>query len=288
MDLKNTTGEPDKKCEVLIVEDNPEITNFLQALLANRYCVAVAPQGKNAIDYIETRDSDIDVVVLDYRLPDMSGLEVLRKIRRMKPHIPVIFITGYGDEEVAVKAFRYGVRDYLKKPFSYDEFLRTLERSLSTAFSDKDGAETVFLDERDGPADGIGSINSSAIKYNLQRAVIYINNNYMSKISLDKVAREACASKYHFSREFKKSLGCTYKDYVNKIRMEKAKELLKSTKMSITEAAFSVGYPDLTNFERIFKRIMGCTPKEYKNRETEKGPDFQAIQAAERQEKNAG
>ncbi len=252
-----------EKSRVLIVEDDPEIANFLKGLLADSHVLTIVSEGRNALENLESKD----VVVLDYRLPDMSGLEVLRKIKRTKPDIPIIFITAYGDEDVAVKAFRYGVKDYLKKPFNYTELLNSLKSCLSLALLDKREPRRVLLDDIDAVTAGIiGAPNKSAIKYNLQKAVIYINNNYSSKMTLDKVAQEACSSKYHFSREFKKSLGCSYKDYVNRVRIEKARELLKSSRMSITEAAFSVGYSDLTNFERIFKKIVGCTPKEYKNR----------------------
>ncbi len=264
----NFTDQANRKSQVLIVEDDPEIANFLKGLLADSHALTIVSEGRTALENIESKD----VVVLDYRLPDMSGLEVLQKIKKTKPDIPVIFITAYGDEDVAVKAFRYGVEDYLKKPFNYNEFLHSLKSCLSLALIDKRQPRRVLLDDVDRITAGIiDTINNSAIKYNLQKAIIYINNNYSSKITLDKVAREACTSKYHFSREFKKTLGCTYKDYVSKVRIEKARELLNSTELSITEAAFSVGYPDLTNFERIFKKIVGCTPKEYKNRQKQGG-----------------
>lgn len=267
-DDMNCTGQAQReKSQVLIVEDDPEIANFLKGLLADSYSVTIVSDGGTAIEKIESRESNTDLVVLDFRLPDISGLEVLRTIKRLKPHIPVLFITAYGDEDVAVKAFRYGVRDYLKKPFSYKEFLHSLKASLSPALMDKRGPRRVLADDVDRITSGIiDAISNSPIKYNLQKAIIYINNNYMSKITLDKVAKEACTSKHHFSRQFKKAIGCTYKDYINKLRIEKARELLKNGRISITEAAFSVGYPDLTNFERIFKKIVGCTPKEYKSR----------------------
>jgi YesN/AraC family two-component response regulator len=257
-----------EKGQVLIVEDDPEIANFMKGLLAESHAITIVCDGKSALENVESQD----VVVLDYRLPDMSGLEVLRKIKRMRPDIPVIFITAYGDEDVAVKAFRYGVRDYLKKPFHYSEFLHSLNSCLSLARIDKRQPRRVLLDDVDTITSGIvDAINRSAIKYNLQNAIIYINNNYTSKITLDKVSKEACTSRYHFSREFKKAIGCTYTDYVNKMRIEKARALLKNERISITEAAFSVGYPNLTNFGRIFKKIVGCTPKEYKHRQKQAG-----------------
>ena len=264
MDEMNFTDTADKgeRGQVLIVEDDPEIANFMKGLLAESHALTIVSDGKSALENVGAQD----VVVLDYRLPDMSGLEVLRKIKKMRPDIPVIFITAYGDEDVAVKAFRYGVRDYLKKPFHYNEFLHSLTSCLSLARIDKRQPRRVLLEDVDTIASGmIDAINNSAIKYTLQKAIIYINNNYTSKITLDKVAKEACTSRYHFSREFKKALGCTYTDYVNKVRIEKATELLKNARISVTEAAFSVGYPNLTNFGRIFKKVVGCTPREFKN-----------------------
>jgi YesN/AraC family two-component response regulator len=265
----NITGQAKgEESRVLIVEDDPEVANFLKGLLSDSYCITIVSDGRTAIETIDSKESNTDVVVLDYRLPDMTGLEVLQKIKEIKPELPVIFITAYGGEDVAVKAFRYGAKDYLKKPFNYNQFLHSLKSCLSLAPIDRRVPRRILTDDVDRITSGfIFEINNSAIKYNLQKAIIYINNNYMSKITLDKVAKEACTSKYHFSREFKKSLSCTYKGYVNKLRIEKARELLKNGRISITEAAFSVGYPDLTTFERIFKKIVGCTPKEYKSRQ---------------------
>jgi YesN/AraC family two-component response regulator len=266
MKLTGPIQEPGKKSEVLIIEDSPEVVHFMKQLLSDLYSVTIAGDGKTALDLIESQDNNADIIVLDYRLPDISGLEVLRKIKRIKPHIPVLFITAYGDEEVAVKAFRYGVKNYLKKPFNYNEFLKMLEFSLSLARIDKRKPREVFIDDVDRIKSDTLDLNDPAIRYNLQKAVIFISNNFMNKITLNNVAKEACMSRYHFSREFKKTLGCTYKDYLNNLRIEKARELLKNSRLSITEAAFSVGYSDLTNFERVFKRIVGCTPKEFKNR----------------------
>ena len=86
----------------------------------------------------------------------------------------------------------------------------------------------------------------------------------MAKISLAFVARQSCISKYHFSRIFKKATGMTYQDYLNACRIEKAKDILEKSALSITEAAFSAGYTNLRHFERIFKKLTGFTPSQYK------------------------
>jgi two-component system response regulator YesN len=255
--------ETGRKRTVLLVEDDPEVVNFLGQLLEESYGLAVVNDGKSALEIVGQPDSSPDIILLDYRLPDISGLEVLQQVKKVKPRIPVIFLTAYGDEDVAIKAFRYGAKDYLKKPFKYEEILNLIKFCLSLTDLEYSRQPRNFL-----AADYECKTNSfnhhSTPDYKIQKALLFINNNYMNKITLDMVAEKACTSKYHFSREFKKIMGYTYQEYLNRLRMEKARKLLKDTGLSITEAAFAVGYTDLTSFERVFKRIVGCTPSRYK------------------------
>jgi YesN/AraC family two-component response regulator len=265
MKLINQTKESSKKRHVLIVEDETEIANFLEELLSEEYSVIVAFDGKSALGHMEG-SAPVDVVVLDYRLPDISGLEILREIKRARSQVPVIFITAYGDEDVAVKAFRYGARDYLKKPFNYSEFLHLIDFATSLAdLSKREPRRALTAEAEHFASDVVESINTSTTRYNLQKALIYINDNYMNRVSLEKVADKACTSKFHFSRIFKQSAGCTVQEYVITLRMAKAKALLNDPKLSITRVAFSVGYPNLTNFERIFKKTIGCSPRQYRD-----------------------
>jgi two-component system response regulator YesN len=254
-----------KKRRVLIVADEPEIVSFLRGVLSELYALAFAPDGKTALEDVRSAADEADVVILDHRLRDMQGLEVLRDLKRLKPRIPVIFITAYGSEDVAVKAFRYGARDYLKKPLKHLQLLDSIECSLSLPRQDKDKPRIVLCSEEClADLDSVKGTGGSITQYNLQRALIFINNNYMQKLSFDSVAKNAYTSKHHLSREFRKHVGCTYREYLNRVRTEKARELLGRANVSITEAAFSAGYSDLRNFERIFKKTQGCTPREYR------------------------
>lgn len=110
-----------------------------------------------------------------------------------------------------------------------------------------------------------GKPGSAGAVNKINQAVIFIDENFTAKINLSLAARKACMSKFHFSRTFKKKIGINYQDYLNKRRVEKAKELLKIKGLSVRETAFSVGYRDITNFERIFKSVAGLTPSSYKN-----------------------
>ena len=98
----------------------------------------------------------------------------------------------------------------------------------------------------------------------IDRAREYIHNNYKNDISLDDVSREIDISPYYFSKIFKEAMGENFIEYLTNIRIEKAKELLDNTDMSMKEICIEVGYSNPNYFSRIFKKNVGVTPTEYK------------------------
>ncbi len=98
----------------------------------------------------------------------------------------------------------------------------------------------------------------------IDRAKDYIDSNYQNDISLDDVSREIDISPYYFSKVFKEATGENFIDYLTGLRIDKAKELLESTDMSMKEICVEVGYSNPNYFSRIFKKIVGVSPTEYK------------------------
>ena len=92
----------------------------------------------------------------------------------------------------------------------------------------------------------------------------YIINNIEEELNLEGIANSFNLSPYYFSRSFKECMGCNLTDYINMIRIRKAKELLKKNDMSIKEVSYSVGYSDPNYFSKVFKKYEGYSPKEYK------------------------
>lgn len=92
----------------------------------------------------------------------------------------------------------------------------------------------------------------------------YIENNYTKNINLEDVSREVNISSYYLSRIFKESTGVNFIDYLTNLRVEKAKELLSSTNLSMKEVATKAGYADPNYFSKLFKKIVGVTPTEYR------------------------
>ena len=220
----------------------------------------------SAISYLREHP-DIDLALLDIKLPDISGIEVLKEIKKINPCVPTIIMTAYGNESVAVKAFRCGARDYIKKPFSSDELLKRIDFCLSLNIIEQDKHRKALTNEADEFAADFFFRTKTGRKYHhLRQSLNYIHNNFSTDISLDRVAGTAGISKYHFCRLFKEMTGLTYQSYVNRVRIDQAKKLLNDDALSITDTGYAVGYSDLTHFERIFKKLTGTTPSQYRQR----------------------
>jgi AraC-like DNA-binding protein len=102
----------------------------------------------------------------------------------------------------------------------------------------------------------------------LKNVFYYLQNNFQEKISLETVSRIACMSSSYFCRFFKKVTGSNLTDYIFRLRIDHAKELLLDNHLSITEVAYQTGFESHSYFDRIFKRFTMCSPQDYRNRVT--------------------
>jgi YesN/AraC family two-component response regulator len=98
----------------------------------------------------------------------------------------------------------------------------------------------------------------------ITRAKEYISQNQAEDLSLGQVAKAVNTSTFYFCKLFKKATGVNFTDYVSRVRIEKAKNLLLNPNLRISEIAYEVGFQSLTHFNRVFKRIIGQSPTEYR------------------------
>ncbi|RPJ08671.1 MAG: sigma-54-dependent Fis family transcriptional regulator, partial [Deltaproteobacteria bacterium] len=117
--------------KILIVDDEPFICENLERILGEEhYHTVTAQDGGTALDFL--REESIDLVFLDLKLPGISGLEVLKKIKELDPDLLVIVMTGYASVESAVEALKMGAYDYIKKPFKADVIKLIVRLALET------------------------------------------------------------------------------------------------------------------------------------------------------------
>lgn len=236
--------------QIVIVDDEPKICEGLVHIFPwNQMGFEVAgyfTNGKEALDFINTHQH-IDVVMTDIQMPIMSGIELSKQLSNSD--IIVIFFSAYQDFEYARSAIINHVTDYLLKPMKYDAMTSCFERVKQ------------LLDNKNPQMDTSAPIdNPICITDSVKR---YIEENYRTA-TLSEAAQQVHFSPTYLSGFFKKEVGISFSDYLLKIRMEKALELLSSNDIMLYEIADAVGYLNPKNLSRNFKQYYGMTPQEYR------------------------
>jgi AraC-like DNA-binding protein len=109
------------------------------------------------------------------------------------------------------------------------------------------------------------SAECSALPAKLKESVSFIRAHYADPLTLEDAAAACAMSKFYYSRLFKSALGCSFKEYLNRVRIEAAKDLLRQDKLNISEACYAVGFNDLSYFSRVFKRLEKQSPSDYRH-----------------------
>lgn len=124
--------------KILVIDDDLDICQLLRRYLnKNGYSVVIAGTGKDGLDLLEKEQPDL--VMTDFRLGDMDGIEILTRIREKSPKTPVIIITGYSEIRSAVNVMKLGALDYITKPLLPEEILHAVQKALDTSGSDSVG-----------------------------------------------------------------------------------------------------------------------------------------------------
>lgn len=117
-----------QEVNLLIVDDEIGPRESLKMILKPYYTIFTAQNGEEALNIIQ--NNPIDLATLDYKMPGMTGTELLREIRKFNEEMAVIMITGFGTMKSAVEGIRYGASDYLVKPFEVNEIIDIVKRNL--------------------------------------------------------------------------------------------------------------------------------------------------------------
>jgi two-component system OmpR family response regulator len=116
--------------KLLLVDDEVEFLEPMKARIERRgIACSTAASGAEALAILDA--SPVDCAVVDVKMPEMDGLELLRRLRRLYPAVPVILLTGHASAELGVKGMELGAFEYLLKPIELDELLDTVRRAVA-------------------------------------------------------------------------------------------------------------------------------------------------------------
>lgn len=240
---------------LLVVDDEEKIAQGIANLFPWNeigFEVVYFSRGKMALEYIQHHP--VDVVMSDIEMPDLDGIELCRQL--MGKDIKVVFISSYQRYEFFRYAIQFQVEDYLLKPIKSGDILNCFGKI-------KEKLDKEHMVEENTPTyyeQIIGTVKT------------YVKENYR-EASLEAAAVLVNLSSSYLSRMFKDKCGYGFSDYLTKVRMKKACELLDDFQYKAYDIAFYVGYDNPKNFSRAFKAYFGKTPTEYRNGKREPGEE---------------
>ncbi len=242
--------------KVLVVEDEEMIRKGIVLAVdwAALDCVVVgeAANGAEALEAVDRLNPSL--IITDLKMPQMDGLEMLRRLRERGNNVYVIILTAYDSFTYAQSALRLGAVDFLLKPFHDGD----LEQAVA-ALRKRIGGE----EKADSALPGLKRGDKS--KYVLE-AMDYIGAHYQDpNISISAIAQDLGISEGHLSHTFKKETDYTLLNYLTRYRVHKAMELLRDCRVKVYEVAAQVGYRVITYFSATFKKVTGVTPSEYQD-----------------------
>ncbi|MBE7721240.1 response regulator transcription factor [Lacrimispora indolis] len=245
--------------KLIIVDDEPKIRKGLFKLLEAQEGFKVTGVFEDVHSALKALyELEADVIITDIKMPEVSGLELIRQIRERNLNIRIIILSGYSNFSYAQKAIELGVTRYLLKPTDPRELLsvlREVERELLPEAPEYEG--------RQGQAaDGENEIGNLLVV----KAIQYIEVHYGGKITLKDMARELHLSPNYLCELFKRHTGKNLMEYVTEYRMQKAKFYLNHVEYKVADVAEMVGYKEAKYFSSAFKKAYGITPLEYRNR----------------------
>ncbi|MEL0455111.1 substrate-binding domain-containing protein [Flavobacteriaceae bacterium SZ-1-7] len=257
---KEKIGNEDERYSILLIEDNPDLVKYLKGKLGTEYQVYFS-DGSDGIE--KAIELVPDIIICDVNLADISGFEICKTLKNdlRTSHIPNIILTSLNNKESYIQGLQSGADLYLTKPFSYAILLQSVKSLLynreKLRYYYVNNVYKLDTEHNFGlfEQDFIANINK------------YINENLdNSNFSVEQLADELSISRVQLYRKMKAILGVNISDYIQNIRLEKAKALLDESTLTISEIAYATGFSSPNYFSTSFKNKYNMSPKAYRDK----------------------
>jgi DNA-binding response OmpR family regulator len=246
------------KGKLLIVEDNPEVRNYLKDLLKSSYEIFVAKDGEEGVEI--AKEMLPDLIISDVMMPNADGIELITALNNDETtnHIPVVFLTAKSSEQAEIQALESGAIDYITKPFSPEILFFKLNNLYTTRQRLKAKyKKEIILQPKEL------TITSNEEKF-LTKAMTVVEE-YISDSSFDvsKFVSEMGMSRSVLYRKLDSVIGQSANEFIRQVRLKRAAQYLQANQMTIAEISYAVGFNDPQYFSKCFSKEFRETPSAY-------------------------
>lgn len=260
--VQQLVSENTNRPTVLVIDDNTDIRQYERTLLQDEYVVLEAADGKEGLAVALKEVPDL--VICDVMMPVMDGLELTEQLKTntATSHIPVIMLTAKNLEEHRAEGYEHGADSYITKPFHSKVLLARIENLLrqrqllknlyqGSKEAEKEISEA-HLEDRDR-------------QFLKQLQAIIQKNLSDSEFGVEDMGQQIGLSRVQLYRKVKAMTGSSVVDLLRKARLAKARRLLETRSMSVSEVAYEVGFSAPSYFTKCFKEEYGMLPGDVGN-----------------------
>ncbi|NME72143.1 ATP-binding protein [Flammeovirga aprica] len=241
-----------RDANLLIVDDNEDISEYLHIKFSPLYNVLLANDGAAALEIV--KKNNIDLIITDITMDKMDGLEFCKAIKEetQTAPIPIIFLSAKDDVQTQLETYNMGANAFISKPFSFEILSARVKNLLSnvTVSSFEVAPSEIEISSKDEQL--------------LEEAMKYIENNLENtELNVEQLCKELGVSRSQLYRKVKTITNMSISEFIRTIRLKRAAQILEVDGSSILDVMDKVGFNNPSYFTRTFKKQFGVSPKEY-------------------------
>jgi signal transduction histidine kinase/ligand-binding sensor domain-containing protein/DNA-binding response OmpR family regulator len=252
------TKQKTNKPKILIVEDNPDLRQMIKEELKNEFYIKEASNGKEGYDTVLKEKPQL--IISDILMPIEDGISMLKRIKENQEinNIPVFMLTAKNSEETKIKCLSMGANDYIEKPFSL-EFVKWKVKNtlISRNKLKKEYSKEINIEPSEI------TVVSNDDKFIRKLVTIVENSMNDNLLSVEYLASEVGMSRANLYRKIQAILNDTPVNFIKKIRLKRAEQLLKKDELYLSEIAYMTGFNNQKYFGKCFQKEYGMSPTEY-------------------------
>ncbi len=277
-DLRNATpfdedfgmsdGDEDRKLNLLIVEDSKDVASYLGSLLSVNYKIDNAWNGAEGLE-LATRHVP-DLIISDVMMPVMDGFALCQRLKNdiRTSHIPIILLTARNESSARMQGLKAGADAYLGKPFNKEElFIRvdqliSLRQRLRNSYQYLAQNPAIFSSEMEIQEKGKPETNS--LEYAFMQKVTEILEENLSdeEFGIGNLCDSLGMSRSQLYRKFSALTDTSVNAFIQNLRLTKARKLLRSTDLNVSEVAYDTGFKSPSHFSRVYSNKFGVSPSQ--------------------------
>ena len=278
--INNTANKP----IILVVEDNPQLREYIQLILEDQYQIQTAENGRIALEHLAKKETATlpDLIISDLMMPVLNGFDLLTILKNNDKYraIPIVMLTARADVQDKLTALRIGVDDYMLKPFIEDELLVRIDNLLNLAQERKQVVQATQLaaapplqvtnatnkqeKEKFPLPNPKGNISAEDLEWlaDVERKVLTSLKDF--EFTLETLGTLLYLSPRQTRRKLKQLTGLSFSQYLKEARFREARRLLELREVkSVKQLTYKIGLRDVKYFSQQFKAHYGKSPSAY-------------------------